>query len=242
MVPKAALATMMQTPRPPCSAPHRPAPGERRGFRRPRASRGPVACHVRAGLGSVGLGWHPASRRPVTRAARPPALGRRARCRRPVRPRMPVRPPAPRPSQPGSRPRGPRPWRPRPAGRTPGDTPPRAAVRPESPHRRDDPCPSPAAAARPRRLRAGRTLAPPRVPPQCRLALPGAPGGGPERGRAAWLQARRRTACSGVVRAVVSRSYVLRMLAVAPWYRGREGRLRRTITIQSGTAEERCHG
>ena len=54
MVPTAALATMMQTPRPPCSAPHRPAPGDRRGFRRPRTSRGPVACRVLAGWGSSG--------------------------------------------------------------------------------------------------------------------------------------------------------------------------------------------
>ena len=40
---------------------------------------------------------------------------------------------------------------------------------------------------------------------------------GNEAGRAAWLQARRRTACSGVFRAIVGRSYVLRMLAVAAW-------------------------
>ena len=47
-------------------------------------------------------------------------------------------------------------------------------------------------------------------------ALARVPGEGRDRGRAAWLQARRRTACSGVVHAVVDRSYVLRMLAVAP--------------------------
>ena len=36
-------------------------------------------------------------------------------------------------------------------------------------------------------------------------------------GRAAWLQARRRMACSGVHRAIVGRSYVLWMLVVARW-------------------------
>jgi hypothetical protein len=43
------------------------------------------------------------------------------------------------------------------------------------------------------------------------------PAGARDRGRAAWLQARRRTAFSGVVRAMMGRSYVLRMLVVAPW-------------------------
>ncbi|MGD0240547.1 MAG: hypothetical protein ABSB59_09490 [Streptosporangiaceae bacterium] len=45
MVPTAALETMMQTPRPPCSVPHRPGPGERRALRpvRPRAARTPVS-------------------------------------------------------------------------------------------------------------------------------------------------------------------------------------------------------
>ncbi|HEV2537020.1 MAG TPA: hypothetical protein VGU21_05865 [Streptosporangiaceae bacterium] len=37
MVPTAALETMMQTPRPPCSVPHRLRPGERRALRRARA-------------------------------------------------------------------------------------------------------------------------------------------------------------------------------------------------------------
>jgi hypothetical protein len=43
------------------------------------------------------------------------------------------------------------------------------------------------------------------------------PAGARDRGRAAWLQARRRTAFSGVVRAMMGRSYLLRMLVVAPW-------------------------
>ena len=54
MVPTAALATMMQTPRPPCSAPHRPAPGDRRGFRRLRASRGPLAARAEPSRAPVG--------------------------------------------------------------------------------------------------------------------------------------------------------------------------------------------
>ena len=106
MVPTAALATMMQTPRPPCSAPHRPAPGDRRGFRRPRTSRGPVACRVLAGWGSSGwagirrVGGPSAAARPVApRPFGPPPPG-------PFGPLVP-RPPGARPSQPASRPRGP---------------------------------------------------------------------------------------------------------------------------------------
>ena len=106
MVPTAALATMMQTPRPPCSAPHRPAPGDRRGFRRPRTSRGPVACRVLAGWGSSGwagirrVGGPSAAARPVApRPFGPPPPG-------PFGPLTP-RPPGARPSQPASRPRGP---------------------------------------------------------------------------------------------------------------------------------------
>jgi hypothetical protein len=98
MVPTAALATMMQTPRPPCSAPHRPAPGDRRGFRRPRTSPGPVACRVLAGGGSSGWAG-------IRRVGGPSAAAR------PVAPRPfgPVapRPPGARPSHPASRPRGP---------------------------------------------------------------------------------------------------------------------------------------
>ena len=94
----AALATMMQTPRPPCSAPHRPAPGDRRGFRRPRTSPGPVACRVLAGEGSSGWAG-------IRRVGGPSAAAR------PVAPRPfgPVapRPPGARPSHPASRPRGP---------------------------------------------------------------------------------------------------------------------------------------
>jgi hypothetical protein len=43
MAPMAALATTMQTPRPPCSAPSRAGPRGRGEFLRPRASRGPLA-------------------------------------------------------------------------------------------------------------------------------------------------------------------------------------------------------
>ena len=50
--------------------------------------------------------------------------------------------------------------------------------------------------------------------------------------RAAWLRARRRTACSGVLRAIVGCSYVLRMLVVAHWSRSHEGRLPRMVRIQ----------
>ena len=106
MVPTAALATMMQTPRPPCSAPHRPAPGDRRGFRRPRTSCGPVACRVLASWGSSGwagirrVGGPSAAARPVApRPFGPPSPG-------PFGPLVP-RPPGARPSQPASRPRGP---------------------------------------------------------------------------------------------------------------------------------------
>ena len=106
MVPTAALATMMQTPRPPCSAPHRPAPGDRRGFRRPRTSRGPVACRVLAGWGSSGWagnrrvgGPSAAPRPPPPRPFGPPPPG-------PFGPLVP-RPPGARPSHPASRPRGP---------------------------------------------------------------------------------------------------------------------------------------
>ena len=119
MVPTAALATMMQTPRPPCSAPHRPAPGDRRGLRRPRTSRGPVACRVLAGWVLAGWGssgWagirrvggpsaapRPPPPRPFgpppPRAFGPPPPG-------PFGPLVP-RPPGARPSQPASRPRGP---------------------------------------------------------------------------------------------------------------------------------------
>ncbi len=45
--------------------------------------------------------------------------------------------------------------------------------------------------------------------------------------------ARRRTACLGGFRPIVGRSYVLRMLAVAHWSRGRDGRLRRMVTTRS---------
>jgi translation initiation factor IF-2 len=114
MVPTAALATMMQTPRPPCSAPHRPAPGDRRGLRGPRTSSGPVACRVLAGWGSSGwagirrVGGPSAAARPVAprpfgpvapRPFGPPPRG-------PFGPLAP-RPPGARPSQPASRPRGP---------------------------------------------------------------------------------------------------------------------------------------
>jgi translation initiation factor IF-2 len=106
MVPTAALATMMQTPRPPCSAPHRPAPGDRRGFRRPRTSCGPVACRVLAGWGSPGWagirrvgGPSAAARPPVPLTFGPPPPG-------PFGPLVP-RPPGARPSHPASCPRGP---------------------------------------------------------------------------------------------------------------------------------------
>jgi hypothetical protein len=106
MVPTAALATMMQTPRPPCSAPHRPAPGDRRGFRRPRTSRGPVACRVLPGWGSPGWagirrvgGPSAAARPPPPRPFGPPPPGPFG---------LPVpRPPGARPSHPASGPRGP---------------------------------------------------------------------------------------------------------------------------------------
>jgi translation initiation factor IF-2 len=66
MAPTAALATTTQTPRPPCSAPHRPArlgprgPGE---FRRPRESRGPPG--PRAAPSLIPRGWVTADRVPV---------------------------------------------------------------------------------------------------------------------------------------------------------------------------------
>jgi hypothetical protein len=176
MVPKAALATMMQTPRPPCSAPHRPAPRDRRGFRRPRASRGPlasrpepsrapaaregavtpgagrargpVACRVLAGGGSSG--WAGSLRvggpSPAARGVAPRGLEPR-----PFGP-VPVRPPAPRPSQPGSRPRWPAPRGPAPRGPAPRGP---ASCGP-------DPGGAPVAGGRPA------------VPPRA----PGAPGGG----------------------------------------------------------------
>ena len=72
MAPTAALATMMQTPRPPCSVPHRPSPRGRGEFLRPRESRGPprprtapsrmprgwvmAACVL---VGWVPVGWVP---------------------------------------------------------------------------------------------------------------------------------------------------------------------------------------
>ena len=227
MVPRAALATMMQTPRPPCSAPHRPAPGDRRGFRRPRASRGPLMSRAepsrapggRAGavipearprarprglprpgrLGLVGLGWQPASWRPVTRAARARAA--------------PVRPGARAPSgasavpagftsplaralrgrAPLARARRARVPRTGPLGRTRRGRPPGRA---SSAGNKTLIPPAP-----PRRAGSGRdeTLIPPRAPPEHRAAAP-------ERGRAAWLRVRRRTACSGEFRAIVGRS------------------------------------
>jgi hypothetical protein len=122
MVPTAALATMMQTPRPPCSAPHRPAPGDRRGFRRLRTSRGPVACRVLAGWGSSGWagirrvgGPSTAARPPPLRPFGPPPPGPFGppppgpfgpAAPGPFGPLVP-RPPGARPSQPASRPRGP---------------------------------------------------------------------------------------------------------------------------------------
>jgi len=142
MVPRAALATMMQTPRPPCSEPHRPAPRDRRGFRRPRPwggplasqaepslapaareggvppgtgrARGPVACRVLAGW--VSSGWAGSLR------VGGPSPAPRGLAPRPFGP-VPVRPPAPRPSQPGSRPR----W---PAPRGPASRGPRAPAAP----------------------------------------------------------------------------------------------------------------
>jgi hypothetical protein len=118
MVPTAALATMMQTPRPPCSAPHRPAPGDRRGFRRPRTSRGPVACRVLAGWGSSGWagirrvgGPSAAARPPPPRPFGPPLpgpFGPPPFGPPPPGPFGPLpRPPGARPSHPASRPRGP---------------------------------------------------------------------------------------------------------------------------------------
>jgi hypothetical protein len=54
-----------------------------------------------------------------------------------------------------------------------------------------------------------------------------------DREQPACRDTRRRTACSGGFRPKVGRSYVLRMLAVAHWSRGRDGRLRRMVTTQS---------
>jgi hypothetical protein len=50
MVPTAALETMMQTPSPPCSVPHRLRPGERRALRRARALSRPPPGWLRARL------------------------------------------------------------------------------------------------------------------------------------------------------------------------------------------------
>lgn len=64
----AALATMMQTPRPPCSAPHRPSPRGRRGpgeFLRPRASRGPTGSRAPLSRGPRGC-VDPGGRSPGT--------------------------------------------------------------------------------------------------------------------------------------------------------------------------------
>jgi len=101
MVPTAALETMMQTPRPPCSVPHRPRPGDRRALRRdralsrPRESRAPGA--PRASPSRLPLGWVRARRRPGSArlppgsAARPPGSAPERRppvwpwaCRRPA--------------------------------------------------------------------------------------------------------------------------------------------------------------
>ena len=136
-------------------------------------------------LGFVGLGWHPASRRPVTRAARARAAPVRPGARAPsgasavpARITSPLarapRARVPRTGPPGRTRRG-RPSRvPAPGGTTP---------------------PRPAAAA-------GGTAAPGARP----VALPEHQAAAPERGRAAWLQVRRRTGCSGVFRAIVGRS------------------------------------
>ena len=64
--PTAALATMTQTPRPPCSVPHRPArlgPRGREEFRRPRESRGPPGPCAAPSL--VPRGWVITNRVPV---------------------------------------------------------------------------------------------------------------------------------------------------------------------------------
>ena len=86
----AALATMMQTPRPPCSAPHRPGRPGRREFLRPAELRGPVASRPpplrprpsraapsRAALSRTPLSRTPLSRTPPSRSApsrAPPGL------------------------------------------------------------------------------------------------------------------------------------------------------------------------
>ena len=178
MVPTAALATMMQTPRPPCSAPHRPAPGDRRGLRPPRTSRGPVACRVLASWGSPGwagicrVGGPSAAARPVApRPFGPPPPG-------PFGPLTP-RPPGARPSQPASRPRGPGSrgsGTPRPASRrgarlapSPG-----GPIPPETP-RGGTPLPPwpPAAAGLPSPPAAGRLFWPPAAGPVLGGTAPG---------------------------------------------------------------------
>lgn len=128
MVPTAALATIMQTPRPPCSAPHRPALGDRRGRRRPRASRGPprgpVACRVLGGWVSSGCAG--------IRRVGGPSPAPRVFPPRPFGP-VPPRPPVARPSQPGSPPRGPESRgsaTPRPASRRGTPRPPGAVLAP----------------------------------------------------------------------------------------------------------------
>jgi hypothetical protein len=66
MAPTAALATMMQTPRPPCSVPHRPirpCPRGRGEFLRLRESRGPPG--PRAAPSRMPRGWVMADRVPV---------------------------------------------------------------------------------------------------------------------------------------------------------------------------------
>lgn len=64
-----------------------------------------------------------------------------------------------------------------------------------------------------------------------RSSLRGLASGGRE--QPACRDTRRRTACLGGFRPRVGRSYVLRMLAVVHWSRGRDGRLRRMVTTQS---------
>ena len=126
MAPTAALATMMQTPRPPCSVPHRPIRPRGRGeFLRPRESRGPA--RPPAAPSGMPRGWVMAARVPIgcvpvgcVRADRdvPGWAGIRRVCASaPGSPRraggpgshpLPLarRGPESRPVQPGSRPRG----------------------------------------------------------------------------------------------------------------------------------------
>ena len=167
--PTAALATMTQTPRPPCSVPHRPArlgPRSREEFRRPRESRGPPGPCAAPSL--IPRGWVMADRVPVggvDPGGRPPGTpsclfrrdpSPRASLRRDPSPRLPLEAGIPRvcASAPGSPPRragGPGSHPLPPARRGPGSRPVQPGSRPRGSDPRESPRPPPASPALPTR-------------------------------------------------------------------------------------------